>query len=859
MRWFWLLTVVGCAGDADSSSPDADADGDADTDTDADADTDTDADTDGTSGQDADDDGFVAGDDCDDANPAVHPDAAETCDGVDDDCDGAVDEDPTDGAVWYADLDLDGFGDLAASTVACDAPAGHVADATDCDDTTGLSHPGAPELCDGADNDCDALTVEAFELNGAAWPDLETAVAASAPADTIRVCDGVFRTREVYVDHPLTLEGASADRTLAVLDATGAQTSSIFEVSDAALTLRGLTLTGASDAAIHLEGGSLDVENAAFVDNDGPAGGVWAAYTGPLSFTDVTFEQNTHTAWGAGIACWSEALTLTDVTFEGNGNPYSGDGGGLFVGDAYVPQTVALTRVTFRDNQAEAGGAISFDKTTDTGPMSVTMTEVTIEDNQADWEGGGVYGRGWIEVVADDQTIVQNNTAFYRGGGAMLLSYFYDVSWTGGAFTGNTAGELGGGVYGWAENNLEPDSSMTLTDVDVLDNDAPFGGGVFLEGYDVAVSATRIEGNTGDVGGGVYVNAVIQPVTLTDVEIRGNEASFGGGLAVYWSTVTLSGGAVETNTVGGGVFLDVQSVLVAEATDFGTDVTDNDPADVRIDGVPDRLVRVRRRRVVLLRVGGRKLRVNDHAARLGGRSEHPGRRHRCADAGRVQPERRPAGRRDHRARAIVVVGPRERRDRGRVPGRPRRAEHQVRRQEHRQSELAVAPDPHRGGPELVVGVARLRHPARDRPGADGDRQPREHRGPGCHLDPPLEPERAGAVAERPGEPLDDPVRLIPLVQLRGPTEVHVEPERAGQDQRPGPDRPGAAAVRVHRQRRVRPRRRERPAGDPELDPELRVLADGEASADRPRSVHHLEPRRHREPVLAAVADPLDPR
>ena len=101
----------------------------------------------------------AASGDCDDAAAAVNPDATETCNSVDDDCDGTVDEpDATDAAVFYADSDGDGHGDPAAPTAACSQPAGHVADATDCDDASAAVNPGATETCNGIDDDCDGAT-----------------------------------------------------------------------------------------------------------------------------------------------------------------------------------------------------------------------------------------------------------------------------------------------------------------------------------------------------------------------------------------------------------------------------------------------------------------------------------------------------------------------------------------------------------------------------------------------------------------------------------------------------------------------------------------------------------------------------
>ena len=93
--------------------------------------------------------------DCDDENPAVNPAAVEVCDTLDNNCDGVIDTDATDMATWYGDTDGDGYGDATAYTVACDAPANTIADATDCDDTDGTVFPGAVEPCGGSDLDCD--------------------------------------------------------------------------------------------------------------------------------------------------------------------------------------------------------------------------------------------------------------------------------------------------------------------------------------------------------------------------------------------------------------------------------------------------------------------------------------------------------------------------------------------------------------------------------------------------------------------------------------------------------------------------------------------------------------------------------
>jgi hypothetical protein len=104
--------------------------------------------------------GWVPGaDDCDDDDASVHPGAAELCGGTDEDCDDELDEAGATGELsWALDGDGDGFGDPTALTLACQRPAGHVANDEDCDDSDETVHPLALELCDGLDNDCDSAT-----------------------------------------------------------------------------------------------------------------------------------------------------------------------------------------------------------------------------------------------------------------------------------------------------------------------------------------------------------------------------------------------------------------------------------------------------------------------------------------------------------------------------------------------------------------------------------------------------------------------------------------------------------------------------------------------------------------------------
>lgn len=105
---------------------------------------------------DSDNDGTLDSQDCGPSDPTIYPGAAEICNSKDDNCDGNVDPPGTTGCkTHYADNDGDGYGNAQDSLCLCKPKAPHTTiSSADCNDSNKNIYPGAQELCNGIDDDC---------------------------------------------------------------------------------------------------------------------------------------------------------------------------------------------------------------------------------------------------------------------------------------------------------------------------------------------------------------------------------------------------------------------------------------------------------------------------------------------------------------------------------------------------------------------------------------------------------------------------------------------------------------------------------------------------------------------------------
>jgi len=469
---------------------------------------------------DEDGDGFAASVDCDDADKTVFPGADELCNLVDDDCDEAVDEEPTDGLVYFVDADLDGIGSTD-TRVACALVPGLSDVDTDCDDTNADVYPGAPELCDTLDNDCDTVVGDVIDVP-TTWATLQEAIDATPNGGEICVGPGVYAGPIDVSNRIVTLSGGgTGDR---VLDLSGNPDPYVRAVgSGSDLTMRRFDVTGL-DVEVDIReeglfllqvGGWVTLEDMRFVDNrfvmsdrDGPEirGGLLKVTDGgEITLTDIVIDD----------------LEFVQVHQRSDWSCFL-DGGFLYADDVTVnvDNLVATDIERSGDRVYGAttqGGLLRLTGGSELNARSITIDRANFVQSSSRWS----FTNGILIGVFDSQVDIDGLTVT----NSVMMS----------DSTGDSSVEASGFV--------SIGGTGTLRDLEFRDNVLEARGIGFrveanaplIVGGDLEITDLRSYGNsvraygTGDGseglawGGGLNVSGSDASITLRNLDIRDNE------------------------------------------------------------------------------------------------------------------------------------------------------------------------------------------------------------------------------------------------------------------------------------------------------------------------------------------------
>ncbi|MFW6153378.1 MAG: MopE-related protein [Halobacteriota archaeon] len=460
-----------------------------------------------TDDQDHDGDGELAAVDCNDYDPRVSPSADEICDGLDNDCDGEVDEDPVDGTTYFEDRDGDGFG-AGDPMVSCDRPSGWVDNDGDCDDDDPMRNPSVEEICDdGIDNDCDGLTDD--DQPGVSqlvrYPDEDGDGHGDAEASGVIVCEEMPNLVASNDDCDDQNPNAHPGRT---------------EVCD-----------------------GFDNDCDGLADDDDPD-------VDPATFNSFYLDADGD---GAGdpdnevLACTAPADYVAQPTDCDDGDeevsPFATEVCGDSIDNDCNGTVDGVTAVRW--------GAPNADLTSELESGSSTSPYVyTPESDETLRVCAGTY---YVRFDVEGQFTLQGEDAATTvldgaGSGSVMEvgGSFPGVDLSNVTLTGGH-GSFGGGIR--CEYSYWLSDAIVLDDVIVTGNSTwNHGGGIYADGCGVNIASSEISDNSGNDGGGIYVTNA--PIDVFSSTISNNDAEWnGGGIYIEGRELSLAGTAASPTEV----------------------------------------------------------------------------------------------------------------------------------------------------------------------------------------------------------------------------------------------------------------------------------------------------------------------
>lgn len=269
------------------------------------------------------------------------------------------------------------------------------------------------------------------------------------------------------------------------------------------------------------------IDSSRFLGNQAELGGGVAIVEGTMVLRDSEIRDNVGSVRGGGLYHSSNASVLRTTIADNSSNWI---GGGVYV----FRHAPTISASTIRGNTSvNDGGGFYIHQS------RVRLLDNTIAANLAQDDGGGV--RVFESECRLEGNLIQNNQAG-DGGGGVRLSHLQSVL-IGNVVRNNSSGNIGGGI------ELDNDSSIVRGGA-VVGNSSLSGGGmaITLAPFNgCRVEGVEIRDNDATVGGGIYMADNYTPVEMRRLTIEGNQASRGAGLDVRATDFTLDHSVFDGN------------------------------------------------------------------------------------------------------------------------------------------------------------------------------------------------------------------------------------------------------------------------------------------------------------------------